>query len=121
MKEWINDVLNLISASPLERFQIYSIGVSFEALITEDLWNNLVLVHASRLVRISVHRMLISLEAIANICSQCTNLEELFVVMESSTLVCSRCIDVNGVLKNVMRRTTWPTVCHLRRNYGLCT
>ncbi|KJA23909.1 hypothetical protein HYPSUDRAFT_66002 [Hypholoma sublateritium FD-334 SS-4] len=86
MKEWIHDVLNLISASPLERFQIYSIGVSFEALITEDLWNNLVLTHASRLVRISVHRMLISLEAIANICSQCTNLEELFVVMESSAL-----------------------------------
>lgn len=111
MTEWINDVLNLISASPLERFQIYSIGASFEALITEDLWSNLVLAHASRLVRISVHRMLISVEAIANICSQCTNLEELFVVMESSTLVCSRSCDVGDALNNAMRRTTWPTVC----------
>lgn len=90
IKEWINDVLNLISASPLERFQIYSIGVSFEASVTEDLWRNLVLAHAPRLIRISVHRMLISLGAVANICLQCTELEELFVVMESSNVVSHR-------------------------------
>ncbi|KAF8958990.1 hypothetical protein BDZ97DRAFT_1923300 [Flammula alnicola] len=85
IQEWTKNVIDLLSSSPLERFQIYSTGASFESPVTEDLWSKLVLTHGKCLIRISVHRMLISLEAISNICSQCTNLEELFVVMESSS------------------------------------
>lgn len=88
MKEWIAAVVHLISASPLELFQIYSTGAFFESPMTDNLWNQLIMTHGKRLVRFSVHRMLISLEAISNICRQCTNLEQLFVVVESTSLVC---------------------------------
>ncbi|PPQ79027.1 hypothetical protein CVT25_002336 [Psilocybe cyanescens] len=86
MKEWIAAVVHLISASPLELFQIYSTGAFFESPMTDNLWNQLIMTHGKRLVRFSVHRMLISLEAISNICRQCTNLEQLFVVVESTSL-----------------------------------
>ncbi|KAF8173723.1 hypothetical protein BJ912DRAFT_991755 [Pholiota molesta] len=52
---------------------IYSIGASFEASATEALWKELILTHSERLIRISIHRMLISLDAIASICSKCIN------------------------------------------------
>jgi hypothetical protein len=85
--EWTRDVLDLVRDSPLQRFQIYSIGASFEASATEALWKELILTHSERLIRISIHRMLISLDAIASICSKCINLEELFVVIESNSFV----------------------------------
>ncbi|KAF8902526.1 hypothetical protein CPB84DRAFT_1814867 [Gymnopilus junonius] len=73
MKEWISG--------------IYSTGAFFESPLTDDLWSKLILMHGTRLVRFSIHRMLISLEAIQNICVKCVNLEQLFVVVEPSSLV----------------------------------
>lgn len=87
MKEWISGVIDLLSLSPLELFQIYSTGAFFESPMTDDLWNKLISTHGNRLVRFSIHRMLISLEAIQNICVKCGNLEQLFVVVEPSSLV----------------------------------
>ncbi|KAF4613324.1 hypothetical protein D9613_010978 [Agrocybe pediades] len=86
MKEWVTGVVELLSTSPLELFQIYSSGAFFESPVTDDLWNQLILNHGQRITRFSVHRMLISLEAIDNICSQCTNLEQLFIVVEPNSL-----------------------------------
>lgn len=89
MKEWIAGVIDLLSMSPLELFQIYSTGAFFESPMTDNLWSQLILTHGKRLIRFSVHRMLISLEAIKAICMQCTNLEQLFVVVEPTSLVSS--------------------------------
>ncbi|KAF9484062.1 hypothetical protein BDN70DRAFT_872961 [Pholiota conissans] len=102
INEWAGDVLDLVADSPLERFQIYSTGASFEASATEELWKQLVVTHSGRLARISVHRMLISLDAIANICSRCVNLEELFIVMESGSFdQLANCLSVAKKLRTV--------------------
>src|SRR6266446_102876 len=82
MKDWITGIIDLLSTSPLELFQIYSTDAFFESPMTDGLWSQLVLTHGKRLTRFSVHRMLISLEAIKTICMQCINLEQLFVVVE---------------------------------------
>lgn len=89
MEEWITGVIDLLSTSPLELFQIYSTGAFLESPMTDNLWSRLILTHGKRLIRFSVHRMLISLEAIQNICMQCTNLEQLFIVVEPNSLVSS--------------------------------
>ncbi|PPR07496.1 hypothetical protein CVT26_013465 [Gymnopilus dilepis] len=86
MKEWISGVIDLLSLSPLELFQIYSTGAFFESPMTDDMWQKLISAHGTRLVRFSIHRMLISLEAIRDICIKCINLEQLFVVVEPSSL-----------------------------------
>ena len=89
VKEWMASVIDLLSTSPLELFQIYSTGAFFESPITDKFWSQLIVTHGKQLTRFSVHRMLISLEAIKAICVQCTNLEQLFIVVESSSLVSS--------------------------------
>jgi hypothetical protein len=86
---WMKDVLNLLSTAPLEKFQIYSSGPFFESPSTDHFWSQLVRTHGQRLVRFSVHRMLISLDAINAICVGCTSLEQLFVVVEPDSLVFS--------------------------------
>ncbi|KDR77013.1 hypothetical protein GALMADRAFT_225165 [Galerina marginata CBS 339.88] len=86
MKEWIAGVIDLLSTSPLELFQIYSTGAFFESPMTDNLWKQLISTHGKRLIRFSVHRMLISLEAINDICLNCNNLEQLFVVVEPASL-----------------------------------
>lgn len=87
MTQWMDDVLNLLSSSPLEVFQLYSTGAFFESPTTDEFWATLVSHHGRRLIRLSIHRMLISLKAIDNICMKCTALEQLFVVIEPNRLV----------------------------------
>jgi len=85
--DWVKHLVHLLSASPLEYFQIYSAGVFLDSPITDELWSQLILAHGKRLLRISVHRMLISWEAIHTICVQCTKLEQLFLVVDPDILV----------------------------------
>lgn len=54
---------------------------------TSDLFRGLVKVHGERLKRISVHRMLIGLDVIREICASCMKMEEFFVVVEPGGLV----------------------------------
>ena len=84
LKDW---VVHLLSSSPLETFQVYSDGFSLDSPISNELWSQLILTHGKRLLRISVHRMLISWEAIHSICVQCTKLEELFLHVDPDLLV----------------------------------
>ena len=84
---WMHSVLDLLSPSPLEVFQIYSTGAFFESPSTTRFWSQLVSAHGARLKRFSVHRMLISLDAIDDICTRCTALEQLFLVLEPASLV----------------------------------
>lgn len=87
LQKWVDAVVQLINHSPIKLFQIYSTGVFFESPVTDDLWNQLILTHGSRLLRFSVHRMLISLECVQKICADCPNLEQLFIVLEPQSLV----------------------------------
>jgi hypothetical protein len=100
---WTKAVLNLLSSSPLERFQIYatsssSVGAASDATVPHKstgslestmatFWANFVTAHGHRLRRFSVHRMPIGLASIHEICSRCPNLEELFLVAEPRSLV----------------------------------
>lgn len=83
----MQEVCSLLSTAPLEVFQIYSTGPFVESLATDDFWRNMAAIHCARLTRFSVHRMLISLDAIDNLCQTCTALEQLFVVVEQHSLV----------------------------------
>ncbi|KAF5384073.1 hypothetical protein D9615_003422 [Tricholomella constricta] len=83
---WMNDVSTLLSAAPLQNFHIYSTGPFYESPWTEPFWSQLVATHGHRLLRFSVHRMLISLRAIEEICRRCTALEQLFIVVEPESL-----------------------------------
>ncbi|KAF8065030.1 hypothetical protein FPV67DRAFT_166766 [Lyophyllum atratum] len=86
LETWMNDVLNLLSTSPLQNFHIYSPGAFYESPSTEAFWSQLVATHGHSLLRFSVHRMLISLRSIEDICRRCTALEQLFVVVEPEFL-----------------------------------
>ncbi|TFK31402.1 hypothetical protein BDQ12DRAFT_694220 [Crucibulum laeve] len=86
MKDWMANVLNLLSSAPLEVFHVYSTGAFFESPVTDDFWSKLINIHGPRLTRFSVHRMLISLQAISDICEKCTSLEQLFIVVEPGSL-----------------------------------
>ncbi len=87
LKDWTESVLSLLASSPLEVFQIYSTGAVFESPPTAQFWRNIVSHHGSRLTRLSVHRMLIGLDSIEDICRRCTRLEQLFIVVEYESLV----------------------------------
>ncbi|KAF9026810.1 hypothetical protein BDZ89DRAFT_987670 [Hymenopellis radicata] len=86
LKDWTESVLSLLASSPLEVFQIYSTGAVFESPPTAQFWRNIVSSHGSRLTRFSVHRMLIGLDSIEDICRRCTRLEQLFIVVEHESL-----------------------------------
>ena len=87
LKDSVKHIVRLLSDSPLEIFQIYSAVLSMDCPVTDELWTQLLLAHGNRLLRISVHRTLISWEAVHSICVQCTKLEQLFLVVEPNFLV----------------------------------
>lgn len=86
IKRWTTDILNLVSSSPLEVFRIYSTGGLVDATATDVLWTSMVRTHGHRLKKLSVHRMLTSIDSIFGICSFCPSLEELFVLIEPHLL-----------------------------------
>ncbi|KAK1225091.1 hypothetical protein PQX77_011960 [Marasmius sp. AFHP31] len=87
VQHWTREVSGLLSSEiPLESFNIYSTGAFFESPVTSQLWNDIITAHRHRLVRFSVHRMLIGLDSIGEICTRCRKLEQLFVVVEPGLL-----------------------------------
>lgn len=86
---WMRDVVHLLSTAPLELFQIYCTDAFIESRTTNEFWADIVTTHHALLKRFSVHRMLISLDAIEDICLRCSALEQLFVVVEQGSLVIS--------------------------------
>lgn len=87
LEKWTQNIFDLLLTSPLEVFQIYSSGPVLESPPTVDLWKQIVSVHGQRLRRFSVHRMLIGMESIEDICRRCPSLKELFIVVEHKSLV----------------------------------
>ncbi|KAF8639215.1 hypothetical protein AX17_001700 [Amanita inopinata Kibby_2008] len=86
LESWLEDVLVLLAPAPLEVFQIYSLSAFVEAPVTDGFWKALVDVHGGRLTRFAVHRMLIGLDAIRDVCERCVRLEQLFIVIEPEAL-----------------------------------
>ncbi|KAM5546113.1 hypothetical protein V8D89_000239 [Ganoderma adspersum] len=83
---WQQHVLNLLSNAPLQRFHISTVGGHVGHRLGDDFCSAIVTAHGSRLTRFSVHRMRMSIGAIADICRRCTALEQLFVVVEQNDL-----------------------------------
>ncbi|EKM78334.1 hypothetical protein AGABI1DRAFT_75876 [Agaricus bisporus var. burnettii JB137-S8] len=83
----LSSLLTSTNAPNLEQFQIYSPYMFLEPCdATSTLFRALVKDHGDRLKRISVHRMLIDMDVITEICSRCFKLEELFMVIEPGYL-----------------------------------
>ncbi|KZT34733.1 hypothetical protein SISSUDRAFT_1072038 [Sistotremastrum suecicum HHB10207 ss-3] len=82
--KWFNQVLSLVKESPLEEFQIYTVGgdlVTGRAL-SEDFVARLVGAHSHRLRKFAVQRLRTSMQVIGMICQNCPMLEQLYVVVE---------------------------------------
>ncbi len=72
LQTWMADVQQFLAFSPLEVFQIYSTGAFFESPMTYGFWREIINTHGMRLTRFSVHRMLVGLESIQDICRRCS-------------------------------------------------
>ncbi|KAI0357708.1 hypothetical protein OH77DRAFT_1494614 [Trametes cingulata] len=86
LAEWQKHVLNLLANAPLRQFHISTVGGHVNHRLSDDFCSAIVSAHRSRLTRFSVHRMRMSIDAIADICARCTVLEQLFIVVEQNDL-----------------------------------
>lgn len=84
---WNEAVLQLLSASPLERFHVSSLGGEVGGDLDEEFCASIVAAHGERLRRFSVHRLRASLESVRVICRRCPNLQQLFIVMDHGDMV----------------------------------
>lgn len=79
---WEENVLALLASAPLEQFHISTVGGDVGPSLTNTFCERLVSAHGERLRRFSVYRMRMSLDAIADVCRRCLQLEQLFVVVD---------------------------------------
>lgn len=89
LAEWQQHVLNLLSSAPLQQFHISTIGGHVGHRLSNDFCSAIVSAHGSRLTRFSVHRMRMSINAIADICRRCIVLQQLFIVVDQNDMVWS--------------------------------
>jgi len=86
--EWAKDIPSLISSSPLEYLQLYRANAIEDSEVQLDSFiTALISTHGSRLKRLSLHRLPISLGALNRACAGFTNLEQLFVAVKQRDLV----------------------------------
>jgi hypothetical protein len=96
-KLWANAASHLLSASPLEKFQIYAVATtsdvsqsretaSLQASILQFL-KDLLSQHGKTLRRFSIHRIPLNIPSVLDICLRCPFLEELFIATEPRWLV----------------------------------
>jgi hypothetical protein len=111
LENWMTNTLGMLSLAPLEIFQIYSTGVFVESLSTNHFWSQLVTTHGHRLKRFSVHRMLISLDAIDDICRRCTALEQFFLVIEPASLVIMLHVVLHDLADTFSPEYGWSVLC----------
>ena len=97
--EWAKDIPSLVSSSPLEYLQLYgTIMTKDKEAQADDFVTTLASVHGSRLKRLSLHRLPISLSALRNACVGFTNLEQLFIVVEQRDLVSPWAVSLRSAL-----------------------
>ncbi|KAJ7136668.1 hypothetical protein C8R44DRAFT_608018 [Mycena epipterygia] len=83
---WLASVPTLLARAPLEIFQLYATSSVRPTPATDAFWRALVSAHGARLTRVSVHRMRVALPVIADLCTRCPALRELFVVVDPASL-----------------------------------
>ncbi|KAI0649755.1 hypothetical protein C8Q79DRAFT_997801 [Trametes meyenii] len=86
LAQWQQHVLSLLANAPLRQFHISTVGGHVNHRLNNDFCEAIVTVHGGRLTRFSVHRMCMSIQAIADICVRCTALQQLFIVAENKDL-----------------------------------
>ncbi|KAI0634610.1 hypothetical protein C8Q77DRAFT_1217663 [Trametes polyzona] len=84
--EWQKHVLGLLSSAPLQQFHISTVGGHVNHRLSDEFCAAIVSAHGGRLTRFSVHRMRMSIGAIADICARCSVLQQLFIVVEQNDL-----------------------------------
>ena len=78
----------MVSLSPLEYLQLYGTATIRDKEARLDHFvTGLISVHGSRLKRLSLHRLPLSLKALDDVCTGFTNLEQLFTAVEQEHLV----------------------------------
>ncbi|KAJ7510664.1 hypothetical protein B0H11DRAFT_2168467 [Mycena galericulata] len=83
---WMPSVTALLAPAPLEVLQIYPTSAFVQTAATDAFWRALITAHGARLTRFSVHRMPVSLPVIADVCTRCPALRQLFVVVDHEAL-----------------------------------
>ena len=94
---WAEGALDLLAQSPLEIFQLYSVGGGADALEANRLCRQLVEAHGHRMTRFSFSRLLLELSSIRSMCEGCPNLTQLFVFISSRDLVSAHRIPITGM------------------------
>ena len=117
-------IVHLLSSSPLEIFDISSVfvGLSFNSLLEDELWTQLILTHGKSLLEFHVNRNLIVWEMIQSICVQCIKLEILCLLSSPmmwfihSLHSCSDWKDSYSKYKYLPPRINWVLV-YLSQRY----
>ncbi|OSD01016.1 hypothetical protein PYCCODRAFT_1370033 [Trametes coccinea BRFM310] len=86
LAQWQQHVVSLLANAPLQQFHLSTIGGHVNHRLSDDFCQAIVNAHGRRLTRFSVHRMRMSLDAIAYICAHCTALQQLFIVVAQQDL-----------------------------------
>lgn len=79
---FFDDLHTLLLPCPLTHFQIYSPSIYVDNVRTNSFYSSLVSKHGKTLLRFSMHRMMVSLATIKEICTACQDLEQLFIVVD---------------------------------------
>ena len=85
---WINATELFLKVSPLEVFQSYVPFSDSIGALADTLCVRIVNQHRDHLVRFFSHRQCISLGAVEHVCVSCPRLEELFVAIHYTEMVC---------------------------------
>ncbi|KAL1948356.1 hypothetical protein VTO73DRAFT_12431 [Trametes versicolor] len=86
LADWQRDVLSLLANVPLQQFHISTIGGHVNHRLSDEFCKAVVSAHGQRLTRFSVHRMRMGIGAIADICTRCPVLQQLFIVVEQNDM-----------------------------------
>ncbi|KAI0258580.1 hypothetical protein BC834DRAFT_926482 [Gloeopeniophorella convolvens] len=83
---WMSDTASLLAESPLEYFQIYAPRAGTQRALADTFCMRIIHQHHEHLVRFSFHRLQLSLDVIERVCTQCTSLEQLFMLVDHAEM-----------------------------------
>lgn len=98
--EWLANVNQLLSDSPLEALQMYSTGgqeESASSILHPQFLQDLSEYHGDRLIRLAVFRLHVTRAMLQQIPSAFPNLEQLYTSIAQKDLVCFQCNFNNAV------------------------
>ncbi|KAI0311408.1 hypothetical protein OF83DRAFT_1151190 [Amylostereum chailletii] len=83
---WIDGASRLLSHSPLEAFQLYATDTTSKSYSADALCARIVAAHGPRLARFAFNRLRLTPAAITEVCVRCTELQQLFMLVDPSDL-----------------------------------